>query len=416
MATEPRQENPPLGKSYVSGYSSEDTSFPILHIRKDPRAANYKTPALGDPHPEAARYPNHVYTGTIRTDTDERIIWVYEILDGPDREGQEFDETLGVRFPYTITDIVHGTHTGDNADIQPESMEKSVMKTVDLTAAAAALDSIYLIYPTRETLPQMPDVLESVDVFWNPVGDNAVMTLTADANAISSGYAPSDPSTITDVLADQLRRDFDYQCSASVTGGFNRRIRRGFAGSVPADIHTFFLPFTSGGLTSTAIVDKIEAKLTALAGSPVAVSEWPVIRPTSHNIVLTGQTKRLNVGTKIVAVTPPGIGYGTGLVYLNTKSESGSASIVDLEIPPTIHGEITISETGTSSATGSVTDLSGVVASVTANGTLSETTIAATTPSAFTPGKYILTSDVQLYKYGYARVTAVVVDVTSGMI
>lgn len=88
-------EYPPLGKSYVSGYANNDRDWPIVSIRKDPRVENYKIPDDLSPHPDSARYPNHVFTGSQPTRSDERVEWVYEILPGPWVPFTRYDDDLG---------------------------------------------------------------------------------------------------------------------------------------------------------------------------------------------------------------------------------------------------------------------------------------------------------------------------------
>lgn len=88
-------EYPPLGKTYVISYSNGDKDFPILAIKKDPRVDNYRRPDDLSPHPDSTRYPNHVFTGTQPTNTDERVIWIYEIIPSPWIPFTRYDDDLG---------------------------------------------------------------------------------------------------------------------------------------------------------------------------------------------------------------------------------------------------------------------------------------------------------------------------------
>ena len=88
-------EYPPLGKSYVVSYANNDRDFPIIGIRKDPRVDNYKIPEDLSPHPDSVRYPNHVFTGANPTNSDERVLWIYEILPAPWVPFARYDDDLG---------------------------------------------------------------------------------------------------------------------------------------------------------------------------------------------------------------------------------------------------------------------------------------------------------------------------------
>jgi hypothetical protein len=88
-------EYPPLGKSYVLSYSNDDKNYPVIAIKKDPRVDNYRRPDDLSPHPDPSRYPNHRFTSTQPTNTDERVIWVYEILPAPYVPFTRYDDDLG---------------------------------------------------------------------------------------------------------------------------------------------------------------------------------------------------------------------------------------------------------------------------------------------------------------------------------
>jgi hypothetical protein len=88
-------EYPPLGKSYVLSYSNDDKNYPVIAIKKDPRVDNYRRPDDLSPHPDPSRYPNHRFTSTQPTNTDERVIWIYEILPAPYVPFTRYDDDLG---------------------------------------------------------------------------------------------------------------------------------------------------------------------------------------------------------------------------------------------------------------------------------------------------------------------------------
>jgi hypothetical protein len=88
-------EYPPLGKSYVAGFTADNKSYPVIVILRDPRDAGYQTPNDLSPHPDKVRYPNHVFTGAKPGDSDTRVRWVYEILPGPWVPFTRYDDDLG---------------------------------------------------------------------------------------------------------------------------------------------------------------------------------------------------------------------------------------------------------------------------------------------------------------------------------
>lgn len=78
-------EHPPLGKTVIIGYSDNNSAYPILGVAKEHRT-NQTPPEVGATtglSTEAiAAWPNNKYTRSERI-SEERILWIYEILPGP---------------------------------------------------------------------------------------------------------------------------------------------------------------------------------------------------------------------------------------------------------------------------------------------------------------------------------------------
>lgn len=85
-----RSEYPPLGKPFIAEYRYGNRDFPVVHIKKDPRVDNYRVPEVGDKCPDT-RFPDHTFIQVLPTNTDERVLWVYEKLDGPVITGRIID-------------------------------------------------------------------------------------------------------------------------------------------------------------------------------------------------------------------------------------------------------------------------------------------------------------------------------------
>jgi len=126
-------EYPPLGKAFVAEYRYGNRDFPIVHIKKDPRVENYKSPEVGDPCPDK-RFPNHTFIQVLPTNTDERVLWVYEKLDGPVISGSIIDNdgnfaTLS-RQPVAAGSRVEGAFGITSNAINPENQALGIKETV----------------------------------------------------------------------------------------------------------------------------------------------------------------------------------------------------------------------------------------------------------------------------------------------
>jgi len=311
-------------------------------------------------------------------------------IPGPDRAGQNYDKTLGVAFPFVRTIVATGTAT-PHADINPINKEISEQELVDISAAQAVLDAIHMIYPSQESV-RLPDELKSVDVHWDASGTES-----------RAYYGGSASSVVIDMLAGQRRAfnfTFDLSCNAVVGGDYVVNIKEGFTGSVPSEIHSFFLPYQGTPISPNAIMSKCNA---------VA---WPVHRPESYTIVLFGEELKVALSSKIIGFTPANAQSGTTIITQITENRAKAKMIKTLHIPPTIHPLITVNEIGSSTATGTASDAAGNTLLAEVNGRLSSSDIPATNISFFSAGRYILSSTVKPYGYGRALVTATVVEIT----
>ena len=145
----------------------------------------------------------------------------------------------------------------------------------------------------------------------------------------------------------------------------------------------------------------------------VNANPWPIHRPESRTIVLFGEELKVGMSVQVVGVTPPNPKAGTEIVTLVTKNRAKRKMIKTLQIPPTIHPTVPITQVGTPTATGTAGDQGGHSITATVEGRLSNETIDPTNLTTFATGRYILNSTVRPYEYGRALVTAIVVPITA---
>jgi hypothetical protein len=315
----------------------------------------------------------------------------------PSLLGQEYDDVLDVDIPFTRS-IVSGSATPSSADVTPLSDKNSLSVAFDTDAAKNKLLNIHYIFPTQERI-SLPDKLISAKVIYTRT--------YGDSNGISYGNNYSKK----------------LGSSAGVTGDLVLEIEQGYQGAVPAEIHIFFV--SSSNISS--ITTKVNAQL------------WPAIKPKSHTVVISGAsvTKQFSESSS-----------DQGGTQDTTATASPVTTVVN--IPPTIHGQINLDEEyvdieaprsnlddyqdqwlanlqevlDKAVATGLVDENSLVRQELQQEisfqqdleslvGTVTPSQLAPTSPSSFPSGRFIVSSDVSLYRYGLAKVTAVVVDTTN---
>ena len=316
----------------------------------------------------------------------------------PTLSGQDYDDTLDVEIPYTKKIVDIGGPFVPGADISPISNTQAVETLYDLESIRSNIKDLHYIFPTQERV-SLPDKLLSAKV---------ILTRTyGDSNAISYGSNAS----------------FQMGSSAGVAGDMVLDIEKGYEGPVPAEVHIFFLDVGAG---SNDIISKVNAQL------------WPAIKPRNHTVIISG--KRL---TKEYSESMSDQGGSLA------DSVSATPVITTVNIPPTIHTAITIDveyinvqaprssldayidnwtaavQAAIAAAVEAGAVIEGSIEYQTLNrtvnfiddfdqleGTISPGTLEATTPDSFPAGKFIVSSDVTPYRFGLAKVTAVVVDVS----
>lgn len=341
---------------------------------------------------EIERSQERISEFRVRTTSTTRDVESY-----PSLSGQDYDDVLDIEIPFTRS-IVSSGSSNVAADITPLSDKNSLEVAFDVGSAKEKLLGIHYIFPTQERI-SLPDKLISAKVIYTRTYG------TSEGVSFGNNYSKKLGS------------------SAGVTGDLVLEIEQGYQGAVPAEIHIFFVDSAS----ISSITSKVGAQL------------WPAIKPKSHTVVISGAS---------VAKQFSESSSDQGGSQDTTATASPVTTVVN--IPPTIHGNILIGEEyvdleaprsgldeyfdtwlahvqevlDKAVSTGLIpedslyreqlqqeinfqSDLEAL------KGSVNPSTLNSTTPASFPTGKFIVSSDVSLYRYGLAKVTAVVVDVTN---
>ncbi len=132
-----------------------------------------------------------------------KIIRVYRRIQGPPLTGQKFDFKLGVPTPFSVREQAAGT--GGAAEVEPIDTIREKATFSDTAAVAAALRSIVMILPSTAAHLDLPDVLESVTIFYeyssgtgnyHEESDGLVTGLYATSQGHAEGSASVSPVII----------------------------------------------------------------------------------------------------------------------------------------------------------------------------------------------------------------------------
>lgn len=272
-----------------------------------------------------------------------------------------------------------------------------------------SLNNFVLRYPKKISL-DLPRVLKSIAVVWNEgsdIGqrDNYFYNVSSgESYSISGDNDDTDKSSVS--LSPEVQIEWEDYSANNLMG----------------EVAVFYLPMTPA-ITEAIIL----AKLTALLGA--AVIKWPVFKTRSSTLSLLGQSASVSVSTNasMSRTISDSVVTASRLQYGHGDNISKNLTNGAVQIPPCIHGLITV--TGTTTRTESVSALAtspiaisgqigGDIAlyplhtrTIEVNGSVSPTSLAATEPAAVpTSGLYLTDMSVQPWEYGYAKVYAEVFD------
>jgi hypothetical protein len=292
----------------------------------------------------------------------------------------------------------------------------------------AALLAYNLKLPTTANL-DLPDVLLSAEATWNKSGGTG--TFNSEWQGIST-WQPSNDVNFSLSGSESA----SAESSASIQPSLVLDIKSPVGKNLPSTSLSFFMQ------TATLDATTFLAKVSTIMGG--SVSRWPVFSPVAHTITLKGAKVAVSAKASGSASASARGDAGTGDGSIMRDKNDGSGSSCDvatmsetLRIPPTIHGEITISGTLSDSATAEasckvgwdsystgqyiagqeckifgVTADSGTV-SLDAEGSIYPSTLAATTPSEIpSSGLYLIDSKITPYQSGWVQCFAEVIDAT----
>lgn len=306
--------------------------------------------------------------------------------DGKVQYGQEVIPDLGLTVPFTERMTREPTLGVAGEDIDPINIHQSLVRSYNPDAAEIAS-----FYRTIETLQQisLPDTLSSVAIHWN--------------SQKGDGTSSVDPTVLANAGGLITKATGSAQASASLDAEVVPVIVNGYSGPCKATLHVFFL--AQNGATLSAILTKTGA------------SQWPIFKPQPVTLLVLGgqQTVRKSVNLTI------GYPFTSGGPFTNVDAEGSDRAAGTVtrafNIPPTLHAAITPSVVGanTVEADATVTVVTtDYTASTSVVGSFSPSTIPATSPSAITAGNFLYAVDVTSYAWGYVRIGALVVNLSSG--
>jgi hypothetical protein len=322
-----------------------------------------------------------------------------ETIGWPINSGADYDDVLGIGIPYKQTivpasELINNSAENILGDYQPLDQWKTLKKQIDINEVRPALNNRW--YKFGVDIPiKLPDKLISVNAYYGRSFaeaddyDFGVGVFKGSYNRNQSGTTKS---------------------SSSLNGDIYFEIENGFDGIIQGYQHIFFLEIGNDDqVTGQDVLQRLNY-FEASKNTGTIYKRWPYLRLTTENIVLiTGGKSESKSESLSQSVSINGISKTTGKGTAYDVNVNASS----VNIPATLHGLIKISEDFTGNPipqrlaiTYGVNPKTLKPTKVKIDGDLVE---AATFPT----GDYLYSSSVDLYKYGFVKVTAKTVSITN---
>jgi hypothetical protein len=330
----------------------------------------------------------------------------------PENVSVDYDEQLGIGIYYKETivnpnEYINPAYWTDLSNINYKSIDqwKSLKKQIDIEKVSQALLDQYYKIPTKVKI-KLPDKLKSVTCYLaNSYGAGTDFTITQGANTGSYNMSNSGSS----------------KSSWSIGGDIYFDIENGFDGEVDGFTHIFFIKLEKGRVASSDSIISIlnnfaqfgNRDIPNKSGGGTSATELkktyidlPYIKTRTENIVLITGGKSLSNSSSISqSVGINGVASSNG----GGKSFDVNVNANSILVPQTIHSAISINVTEVNSAS----DSKGIGRPTTS---VNPATLAATTPSVFPTGQFLMSANIELYKWGFVKVTAITATITTEQI
>jgi hypothetical protein len=345
-----------------------------------------------------------------QTKSERELIKVDE---WPENVSVDYDEQLGIGIYYKETIVKPSEYTNpnnwtdlSNIDYKAIDQWKSLKREIDINKVSQALLNQYYKIPTQVKV-KLPDKLKSVTCYLaNSYGAGTDFNITQGANTGSYNISNSGSS----------------KSSWSIGGDIYFDIENGFDGDVEGFQHIFFIKIEDGQIPSSSSVLNILNNFAQFGSRNVIIrpsgqgdsaveltstyQNWPYIKTRTENIVLiTGGRSLSKSKSQSQSAGINGFASSEG----EGKSFDVNVNANSILVPQTIHPAITIRV----SEVNSVSDSKEVGKPTTS---VNPRTLAATTPAIFPTGQFLMSADVELYKWGFVKVTAITAAITTSQV
>ena len=309
------------------------------------------------------------------------------VSEWPELLGVEYDETLGIPIEYrekvvSSSEILNPTSWQDiaNKSYKPLDKWKTMKRTYDRQKIATALLNQYYVTQTQVQINLPNKLLEVTAYISRDFGEGKNITSQENVGGDAYGFTNGG----------------GFKSSGSISADVYFKLENGFNGYIDGEEHTFFMDIDDNGRVSKSIIQELNDRNNGVK----TYSPWPNIKRITENILLfTGGKSKTESESNSEDVSINGFANAIRKDW----SYDIDTNVNTVTLPDALHGVLTVNE---------VYSGPQIPGDLQITGGVKPNILPATTPPIFPIGNYLISSSMDLFKYGLVKVKATTVTVT----
>ncbi len=311
---------------------------------------------------------------------------VIKVKSWPIVSGVEYDEVIGIPIRYeeqvvnpSEYDQFQEWNVINNRSYKPIDEYKSLKRQYNREEIQKAFLDQYYVVQTQIQVSLPNKLLDVIAYTSSDYGEGGSGSQSRSVGGDSYSYSI----------------DGGFKSSSAVNADIYFKLENGFSGYLNGEKHIFFMPIDDNGKVNQTILSELNNK-----NPGKDYKDWPVIKKITENIIVfTGGKSRSDSGGESQSVSPNGFAFASSGSY----SYDVNRNVKTITLPDALHGSINVQKI----EIGSQLPIDLSVAAEVIPATLEQTN-----PPKFPTGNYLMSSSMELYKWGLVKITAETVNIT----
>ena len=311
---------------------------------------------------------------------------VLDVFNWPILNGVEYDEVLGIPITYTERVVSPDEYKNPPTDLsnsnnsyKPLDQWKTLRRSYDKRAIATALLEQYFVTQTQVQINLPNKLLEVTAYISRDYSEGKNISKSENVGGDSYGFTNGG----------------GFKSSGSISADVYFKLENGFNGYIDGEEHTFFMEISADGRVNESIIKELNDR-----NDGKTYLAWPNIKKITENVLLfTGGKSKTQSDSRSEDVSINGFAEAAR----QDVSFDIDTNVNTVTLPDALHGVLQINEVYTGPEIPDDLQIQGGV---------QPKVLEATSPAIFPIGNYLISSSMDLFKYGLVKVKAITVTIT----